>query len=76
MTIKTTLEKVNEGIKAIQRNGGRVIIRGDDGTVYISGVEARFTFHQETGDLTVVIDDKPWLASDSMIEEKINEFFA
>ena len=51
-------------------------INGSGGSVSISGVKARFAFDHETDILTVVIDDKPWLASESMIKEKINEFFA
>jgi len=75
MKIKTTMEKVNEGLNLIQEGGGRVEVNGTAGNVSISGVEARFLFDLDTDILTVVIDDKPWLASDSMIEGKIREFF-
>lgn len=76
MKIKTTADKVNEGIAAIQRNGGSVQSSGGKGSVSISGVEARFAWDSENEILTVVIDDKPWLASESMIENKINDFFS
>lgn len=76
MKIKTTLEKLNEGLALIQREGGDVNVNGSNGSVSISGVEARFSFDQDSDILTVAIDDKPWLASDSMIEGKIREFFA
>jgi len=75
MKIKTTFEKVNEGLRTIQKNGGRVAISGSGGSVSIQGVKARFHFDQDTDILQVVIDDKPWLASNAMIEEKISEFF-
>lgn len=79
MTIQTTLEKINKGIATIRSNGGRVSINQKDeitkGNVSISGVEARYSYNQNEDILTVVIDDKPWLASESMIEGKIREFF-
>lgn len=75
MQIKTTLEKVNEGLELIRQRGGDVSIQGSNGSVSISGVEARFSFDQDNDILTIAIDDKPWLASDSMIEGKIREFF-
>lgn len=76
MQIKTTLEKVNEGLELIRQSGGDVSIQGSNGSVSISGVDARFSFDQDNDILAIVIDDKPWLASDSMIEGKIREFFA
>ena len=75
MKIKTTLDKVNEGLNLIQKKGGSVRVQDTKGSVSISGVEARFSFDVDTDILTVVIDDKPWLASESMIEGKIREFF-
>ena len=77
MVIKTTLDKFTEGIKTIRKNGGSVTLEALDstteGTAEISGVSAKFEFNQ--GKLTIQITDKPWLASDSMIEGKIREFF-
>lgn len=75
MKIKTTLDKLNEGLALITQEGGDVSVNGSNGSVSVSGVEARFSFDQDTDILTIAIDDKPWLASDSMIENKINEFF-
>lgn len=73
--IKTTFDKVNEGLNLIKRQGGDVYSKDTAGSVSISGVEARYSFDIGTEILTVAIDDKPWLASDSMIEDKIREFF-
>lgn len=75
MRIKTTLDKLNKGLVAIRSKGGRVSIYDDGGDVSISGVSASFDFDHDTDILTVTIIDKPWLATDSMIEEKIREFF-
>lgn len=75
MRINTTLEKLNEGIETIRKNGGRVGIDGSSGSVSIQGVIASFDFDQESGVLNVRIMDKPWLASEGMIEDKIQEFF-
>lgn len=76
MKLKTTFDKINEGLTLIRSKGGSVQIDGRQGRVSISGVKARFAFDAENDILTVVIDDKPWLASNSMIEEKIKEFFS
>lgn len=73
MKIKTTLEKVNEGIKLIQQKGGKVNIDGSEGRVQVQGVDATFAFNDNV--LTVQINEKPWLASDSMIETEIKKFF-
>lgn len=62
-------EKMQEGIKKIMMNGGEIT----DSSFEISGVEGRYHYEYET--LTVMIDEKPWLASWEMIEEKLNEFF-
>ena len=73
MKIQTTLKKVNEGLELIQQEGGKVDIDGGGGRVQIQGVDATFEFDE--GVLTVQINDKPWLASDSMIENEIKKFF-
>ena len=70
------MAKVNEGLNLIQQKGGEVSVRDTVGSVSISGVEARFSFDVNTDILTVTIDDKPWLASDEMIEGKVKEFFS
>lgn len=68
--INTTEEKVLNGEKLIQQNGGTIYANN---TFDISGVSGKYNF--EGGMLTIVITDKPWLASWDMIEEKINQFF-
>ncbi|MCP6727317.1 MAG: hypothetical protein KJI69_04910 [Patescibacteria group bacterium] len=67
--IQTTQEKVLEGENLIRQNGGSVVRNSFE----ISGVSGRYSF--EDGTLTINISDKPWLASWSMIEQKVNEFF-
>jgi hypothetical protein len=61
--------KRDEAMNAIMHAGGRVSANAFS----IKGVEGRYEF--KDGTLTVVIDDKPWLASWDMIEEKLNEYF-
>lgn len=63
--------KFNQAISLIQENGGKVYT---DYSFSIKGVNGRTKY--EDGILTVVIDDKPFLASWGMIESKLNEFFA
>lgn len=75
MQISTTLERLNEGIGELRKNGGAVVVNGSNGTVNIQGVTADFSFDHDSEVLTVKIIDKPWLVSDSMIEEKIKEYF-
>lgn len=67
---KTTEEKFKQGQKLVQKNGGTFYT---DNTFEVSGVEGKYRF--EDGVLTIVITDKPWLASWGMIESKLNEFF-
>lgn len=73
MRIQTTLEKVNTAIDFIRERGGTVRVNGNSGKLYISGVEAGFSFSD--GILIVEIYDKPWLASKEMIEREIKKFF-
>ena len=75
MQIKTTADKVNAGIRAIQKKG-TVTSKNNSGKVSVSGVEARFKFDPKDNILTVVIDDKPLFASMSYIESEIKKFFA
>lgn len=74
MKIKTKLEKVNEALSKI-RDVGSVFVEGSSGNFSAKGVKGRFSYSQEDEILTIVIDDKPWLASDSMIEDEIKKFF-
>lgn len=72
MKIQTTADKVNEALAKI-REVGDVSVDGNGGSFSAKGVEGRFSYNG--GILTIVIDDKPWLASDSMIENEIRKFF-
>lgn len=72
MKIQTTAEKVNKALEKI-REVGEVSVDGNGGSFSAKGVEGRFSYSD--GVLTIKIDDKPWLASDSMIESEINKFF-
>lgn len=74
MKVKATLNKVNEALLKIQ-NVGSVSINGTQGSFKAKGVKGRFFYNQEEEMLTIIIDDKPWLASKSMIENEINKFF-
>jgi hypothetical protein len=73
MKIKTTLQKVNEAL-AKMKSVGSVSFDGTNGSFDVKGVEGRFMW-DEPDTLTIIIDDKPWFASDSMIENEINKFF-
>lgn len=75
MKIKTTLEKVNNALNKIRQVGGETIVNGSNGSFDVKGVEGRFSWDSESEILTILIDDKPWLASDSMIESEIKKFF-
>lgn len=66
----TTEEKVNEGIGLVKQNGG---VFYKDGTFEISGVEGKTHFSNNV--LTVLITNKPFLASWGMIETKLKSFF-
>ena len=72
MKIKATAEKVNEALQKIQQVGS-VSSKDNKGSFSAKGVNGRFSY--DDGILTIVIDDKPWLASDSMIENEIRKFF-
>ena len=62
--------KFYEGKKMITVNGG---IIHPNGSFEVKGVKGRFT--REDNLLTIVITDKPWLASWGMIGDKLDEFF-
>lgn len=72
-TIATTKNKVLEGEKAIQKNGGDV---WNDNSFEVKGIKGSYMFDDNSRVLTIEVTDKPWLASWDMIEEKIKEFFA
>ena len=73
MRIKTTEEKVNEGLKELKANGAIVETSGNSGGVAIQGVEALYKF--EEGILSITITDKPWLVSEDFVEGKIRSYF-
>jgi len=75
MRIKATREKINEALKKIDEVGN-ITVNGSKGSFSAKGVKGRFSFDSEDEILTIVIDDKPWLASESMIENEIRKFFA
>lgn len=75
MKIETNLDKINEALNKIRGAGGVVSIKDSVGAFSIKGVDGRFEFNQNTNILEIVVDDKPFLASDSMIENEINKFF-
>lgn len=45
------------------------------GTFSLKGVSGKFSFDAVAEVLKIVITDKPWLASESMIEKEIRKFF-
>jgi hypothetical protein len=65
-----TDEKFLEGVENLENNGGHVYTNG---TFEVKGVEGRYSHDGE--ELTIVVDDKPWLASWDMIESKLDDFF-
>ena len=73
MQIKTTAGKVNKALEKMNEEG-EVEFDGNDGSFDIKGVEGRFNWNGEDT-LTIIIDDKPFFASNSMIENAINKFF-
>lgn len=62
-------EKMALAKRNIINNGGRI----SESAFSIQGVEGRYDY--EDGKLVIIIDDKPWLASWGMIEDKLNSFF-
>lgn len=74
MKIKTNLQKVNEALSKI-REKGDALVYGSSGSFKVMGVKGNFKWDKETETLTIIITDKPWLASQSMIENEINKFF-
>jgi hypothetical protein len=73
MKIKTTLQKVNEAL-AKMKLVGSVKFDGTNGSFDVKGVKGRFSW-DKPDTLTIIINHKPWLASNSMIENEINKFF-
>lgn len=74
MKITTTLEKVNKALSKIQ-DAGTVQIDWNKWSFSVKWVEWRFSYDQDTKVLQIVIDDKPWLASESMVDREIIKFF-
>ena len=69
-TYKISDEKFIEAKNIIRESGGTI---SEGGGFEIKGVKG--SFYLDGGNLTVIITDKPWLASWSMIEDKLDEFF-
>ena len=69
--IKTTHEKTLEALNLIVKKWGRVDTNKQ--SFAIQWVKGRYGFGD--GVLSIVIDDKPWLATDAMIEKEIYKFF-
>ena len=69
--IETTEEKLKEGVNLLRQAGGSV--NTESGFFQISGVRGQIAFKDNI--CTIQINDKPWLASWEMIEEKISDFF-
>ena len=65
-----TNDRFLEGKRLITANGGTIFA---DGSFEVKGVKGRFVKEGDT--LTVLITDKPWLASWGMIESKLDDFF-
>lgn len=70
-SIPTTQEKVSQWIILIWKNWWVI----NKTQFSIKWVKWRYNYSDSTGILTVDITDKPRLASWSMIEEKLKEFF-
>ena len=75
MKINATLKKVNDALSKIQ-DVWRVDIDWSKWSFTVKWVEWRFSYDQDSEILTIVIDDKPWLASEEMIEWEIRKFFS
>jgi len=71
LKIKTTHDKTLEALNLIAQKWGRVDTNQQ--SFSIQWVKGRYAFGD--GVLTIVIDDKPWLATDAMIEREIKKFF-
>ncbi len=68
--IKTTQEKFSEGLSLVRQEGGMIT---ENGSFSVNGVKGNITFDGEL--LVINITDKSFLATDGMIESKLNEFF-
>ena len=69
-TYTVSEDKFLEGKRMITSNGGTIYT---DGSFEVKGVKGRFSLNGDS--LTIVVTDKPWLASWGMIEKKLDEFF-
>jgi len=74
MKIKASMKKVNEALNKIS-DVGSVSVNGSDGKVSVKGVDANFSFDENAEELTITITDKPWLVSESFVEDEIRKFF-
>lgn len=80
MKVKATISQLNDALEKIRSVGGVAIVRKQSdsqagGSFDVKGVEGLFNFDKQEEVLTITILDKPWLASDAMIEEEIKKFF-
>ncbi len=79
MRIQTTADKINKGLDKITSEGGRSNLQQDGdkvtGQVSVKGVKASWKFNTSTNLLEVSITDKPWLVSESYVEDEIKKFF-
>ena len=71
LKIKTTIDKLYEALNLIVQKWGRVDIY--EQSFAIQWVKGRYSFND--GTLSIIINDKPWLATDAMIEREIKKFF-
>jgi hypothetical protein len=74
MKIKATVDKANEALAKIQQ-AGSLSMTDNKGSFSVKGVVGRFSYDSEAEELTVVIDDKPWLVSQDYVESEIRNFF-
>jgi len=74
MKIKASMKKVNEALNKIS-DVGSVTVNGSGGKVSVKGVDANFSFDESSEELTITITDKPWLVSESFVEDEIRKFF-
>lgn len=76
LTIETTAEKMNDALRKMQEIGSVTMSQEENsahGNFSVKGVEGEWAYG--LGILKIRITDKPWLASEAMIENEINKFF-
>jgi len=68
--VKGLLERASKGVSSVN---GRLNGTTTEGRFQAQGVTGQYKIEGDT--LFIGIEDKPWLASYSLVEEKIREFF-